>query len=193
MWETEGEKRVPHSEKHPHGEEISWDKKGPLGDRRRMQWTAYGRQYKSRTVHIVCVAALKQPGLNCVSSIEEGVMENGVLSMDPGRGQLLVAKDNLKWQGFHNWEILQKKIPGYSRSNASLLSGVQGVGLLLQFPFTTHLRKFTHPSSQNHLHCIDSRSWKPPMPKPPWESVWAPLFEMGIQQCWQRLNAKAWG
>lgn len=64
-----------------------------------MQWTVYGRQYKSRTVHVVYVAALKQPGLNCVSSIEEGVLENGVLSMDPGRGQLLVAKDSLKgWE-----------------------------------------------------------------------------------------------
>ena len=33
----EGEERFPHSEKPSHGE-ISWDRKGPLVNQRKMQW-----------------------------------------------------------------------------------------------------------------------------------------------------------
>ena len=60
-WETEGEGRSPHSEKLPHGGEISWDRKGPSGDQRRMQWMVCGRQDKVRTARMVYIAALHIP------------------------------------------------------------------------------------------------------------------------------------
>lgn len=52
------EQRFPHSEKPTHSREISWDRKGPLGDKRK---PVYGRQDKERISHMVHNTALHTP------------------------------------------------------------------------------------------------------------------------------------
>ena len=49
--EAEGEGRSPHSEKLPHGGEISWDSKGPFRDLRRIQQMVCGRQDCTHALH----------------------------------------------------------------------------------------------------------------------------------------------
>ena len=56
-WEAEGKERPLHSEKPPHVGEISWERNGPSGDQRRMQWTVCERQDKVRIVRMVRAAA----------------------------------------------------------------------------------------------------------------------------------------
>ena len=59
--EAEGEQKSPHSGKLPHGGEVSWDRKGPSGDQRRMQQMFCGRQDKVRTARKVYTTALHIP------------------------------------------------------------------------------------------------------------------------------------
>ena len=59
--EAEGERRPLHSEKLPHKREINWDRKGPLGNQRRMQQMVCGRQDSVRAVCMVKITALCIP------------------------------------------------------------------------------------------------------------------------------------
>ena len=131
MCKTEGEERFPQSEKPPHGGEISWDRKGPSGDQRRMQLMVCGKQDKVRTVHGLCHHPA-DPRLSRVSPVAEGswVLESGVWSMDPGRGHLLAVKRQPEGTGVRSSTTgkVCRKSPGHHRSKASFLSGAQGVG-----------------------------------------------------------------
>ena len=72
-WEAEGEERFLHSEKPPHGGEMSWDRKGPSGDKRGTQQTVCGRWDKVRTAHrSVPQPCAPQPEL-CVSCCGGGL------------------------------------------------------------------------------------------------------------------------
>ena len=57
-WGTEGEERFPHSEKPIHGEEVSWGRKEPLGDQRKIKQSVCGRQDKVRAAYMVYATAL---------------------------------------------------------------------------------------------------------------------------------------
>ena len=65
------------------------------------------------------------------------MLENGVWSADPGRGQLLAVKRQPEGTGIRSSTTgkVCRKSPGHNRSKASLLSGVQGAGPPIQ-PFS---------------------------------------------------------
>ena len=68
--------------------------------------------------------------LSCESPVVKGgwVLESGVWSADPGRGQLLAVKRQPEGTGVRSSTKgnVCRKSQGHHRSKASLLSGVQG-------------------------------------------------------------------
>ena len=87
--------RSLNSEKLPHGGEISWGRKGPTEDQRRIQQTICGRQDTVRTAHMVYTAALCiHSNLSHESPVAKGVwlLESVVWSGDPRRGLMLAVK-----------------------------------------------------------------------------------------------------
>ena len=133
---------------------------------------------------------------SCVSCCGEGlVLESGVWSMDPRRGQLLAVRRQPEGTGVRSSTTRKVcgKRPGHHRSKALLFSGAQGVGLPLQPPphllasasvgtgRETHLSRLTRPSSQGLLHL--HKLWGPE--HCPSQSLlriqpWTPLPETGI-------------
>ena len=208
--EAESEGRSPHSEKLPHGWEISWDRKGPFGESKENAaeglWKA--GQSKNCTHGLHCNSV--HSSLSRESPAGEGVwvLGSGVWIVDRGREQLLAVKRQCEGTGVRSSTTRKVcgKRPGHHRSKALLFSGAQGVGLPLQPPphllasasvgtgRETHLSRLTHPSSQGLLHL--HKLWGPE--HCPSQSLlriqpWTPLPETGIWQCWQVLSVKACG
>ena len=145
------------------------------------------------------------PSLSRVSPVVEGgwVLESGVQSADPGRGQLLAVKRQPEGAGVRSSTTgkVCRRSPGKHRNKVSLLSGTQGAGPPLQPPSAsmgtgrdTHLSRLAPCSSQGLL--CPCRLWG--LEHHPCQSLlgnqpWASLPEMGICQSWCGLSAKAWG
>ena len=193
-WEAEGEERFLHSEKTPHGGEISWDTKVPSGESKEKAVDGLWKAGQSKNcTHGLCCSPV-YPSLSRVLPVVKGgwVLENGAWSVDPERGPLLAVKRQPEGTGVRSsttGNVCSKSL-GHDKSKASLLSGMQGAGPPLQ-PLSPPASFFSllghwegHPSEQAH----------PPLkPRPPkcrpsqcllGNQPWAPLPEMVIHQCW---------
>ena len=128
-WEAEGEWKSPHSNRFPHGGEISWEQKETF--RGSKENTTDGLSKVGQSKNCVCglCCSSAHPTLSC----ESCVLESGVWNADPGRGHLLSLKRQPVGKGLMGSKTgkVCGKCPRHHRSKASLLSGMQGARLPL--------------------------------------------------------------
>ena len=81
-WEAEGERKSPHSDKFPHGGEISWEERETSrGSKEKTMDGLSKRRQSENCVHGLCCSPA-HPSLGC----ESYMLQSRVWNADPGRG-----------------------------------------------------------------------------------------------------------